>query len=1172
MNLPAAEAPHGSTVAIVGMAGRFPGAADPSQLWDISLNGRDVITRRPATEIPSRGSSRHIAAAGVLPGIDAFDAGFFSISAHEADRIDPQQRLLLECAWETLVDAGCVPGRFNGAIGVFAGVGTVGYGTDETSATGSGAGGQSRLLAVGRDFAATRIAHRLDLHGPALTVQTACSTSLVAVHLGVQSLLAGDSDAVLAGAAAIRLPHHDGYVYQPGGIFAADGRCRPFSADAQGTVPGSGVAMVLLKRLADAVTHGDHIYAVIKGSAVNNDGRAKQSFSAPSVAGQLDVITTAHRRAGVDPATVGYMEAHGTATPLGDEIEFDALGRAFRIAPPGACALGSVKANVGHLDVAAGVTGLIKAALVLRHGRIPPALYCETPHPALRLKDSPFRLPMTAEPWPASDTPRRAAVSSFGVGGTNAHVVLEEAPPSVAPPRTRRCHLLLLSERSPAALRATAGALATRLPEAPLAAVSSTLVSGRAFHSHRWSHVAVNARSAREALLHLADHLTGESGKSMAEARPVLVLPHSARLSVHQLRELAHEELPYADQLRQLTAELDGTPRENSCHATVKSLASLLPGAPVTTVSDRLLSPTASFAATLALARLLLCWGVAPARVSGTGSGAIAAVCVAGVLTVREAVLLAEARDTEAIRRTVAGFEPRTPHLPCRSDLTGADLTAAQAADPDYWVTRRTAVTRGTSWLLPDHDGPRLLLGAPDSAGTGRSDTTTPDNADRGQLLPCLAEPDDRRGHSWHLLATMGRAWEEGVPIDPEALDPKPHRHIPLPSRPFERRRHWTDPVPSAILSETTKPVQDYPARTQPPRPAASVGPSRPHGDNHLNQRPAPESSTDGLHAILRQITASWAEALGLADVAPDDDFTELGGDSLLALEVSETLGRALDQVLTPELLLNHPTPRGLAERLLPVVPHRSDSLTAPAPAPSLTLLATRRPAPPAGTAGTTPLFLVHPVGGSALVYRDLAEALAPDVPVYGFTAPGLFAPGDEPLTDLAVMARMYAEELLTTCPSGPFWVGGSSYGGVVAHEMARLLDLRQRPPGGTLLLDSPWPPWVSQEEASAAAQSEQVRTLPEPLQGRVLRARLAHTAALRAYTPAPRSGPTVYVSAATGRTKDGPRAPEEGWASVIPNLVVETSPGGHESMLVEPHSSALARCLNRYLRPCNPH
>ncbi|MEW1700580.1 beta-ketoacyl synthase N-terminal-like domain-containing protein [Streptomyces sp. NPDC091278] len=1197
--------PSAGAVAVVGMAGRFPGAASPAQLWDVAVTGRDVITRAPRPEAAAqppgpgdavraglpRPASRHVAAAGVLPGYETFDAEFFGIPASEADRLDPQQRLLLECAWEALTDAGCVPGRFDGAIGVFAGVGTVGYGSEGPAATASG--DQAHVLATEKDFAATRIAHRLDLRGPAVTVQTACSTSLVAVHLGVQSLLTGDSDAVLAGAAAVRLPHHDGYLYRPGGIFSPDGHCRSFSAQGRGTVPGSGVGMVLLKRLSDAVADGDHVYAVVLGSAVNNDGRAKQSFSAPSSSGQLDVITTAHRRAGIDPATVGYVEAHGTATPLGDQVEFDALTRAFRSVPPGACALGSVKANIGHLDVAAGVTGLMKAVLALYHRRIPPALHGQAPHPGLGLAGSPFRLPPDAEPWHAPDGPRRAAVSSFGVGGTNAHVVLEEAPPP-APPRThdRRCHLLLLSERSPAALRATAGALAERLPQVPLPALSSTLVSGRVFQRHRWSTVVASTAAAHDALRILADPANG-IGERAARVRPAaLVIPDATALDARRLRILAREEPAFAellDELRQTTsADITGLLRSSSAGK-----------------QSRPLAPDVALTASLALSRLLALWGLAPAAVSGLGTGALAAACLAGVLTAEEAVRLADVRGSSeagpphenTVREALASIRPRPPRLPCRSDLTGADLTAAQATDPEYWIARALAgpppVHQDDSRLLPGHDGPRLFLGPASMAPPPpRTEGSRPrGESARDPLLPCLAEPQDARGHAWHLLSAVGRAWQEGAEVNPETLDSPPHRHIPLPSRPFLRRRHWA--VADGPLTARPPTARTDGDRTDggkedgtgggtaqdggPSAASARSSDSAPIGETIRLPGAVTRRPDNAQDTLVQRIATMWATALGLADVAADDDFTALGGDSLLALDLAETIGEALDHSFPPELLLDSRTPRGLAGAILPT----ADPNTAPTSAPtgsarstrstrstrsaakSLALLATRSPAPPPGA---VPLFLVHPVGGSALVYRDLARSLAPAVPLYGFTAPGLPGSEDEPFTDLYEMARAYTEELLAAHPSGQFWMGGSSFGGVVAHEMTGLLTGRGRPPAGTFLLDSPWPSWISEEEASPATQAEQVRELPAGVRPRILRARLDHLAALRAHSPTSHHGHTVYVRAAARDDTDG-RAPEEGWRKVLPHLTLAVSPGGHESMLAAPHARLLALTLTRHIQ-----
>ena len=375
----------------------------------------------------------------MIDGADLFDAAFFGILPKEAELMDPQQRVFLECCWEALEDAGYDPETYAGAIGVFAGSSTNSYFLRNLCVdrgfidgyTGSyPLGHYPTMLGAIADTFATRVSYKLNLRGPSLTLQTACSTSLVAVCQACQALLNYQSDMALAGGVSITFPQKRGYSYQDGAMGSADGSCRPFDANAQGTVFGSGAGVLLLKRLEDAVADGDHIYAIIRGFAINNDGSAKVGYTAPSADGQANVIALAHAVAEVPAESIGYMEAHGTATPLGDPIEFAALTRAFRsqTQAKGFCALGSVKANVGHLEAASGVTGLINAVGALVHAQLPPLLGFQTPNPNLDLADSPFYVNPRLTPWKNGAHPRRAGVSSFGVGGTNAHVVLEEAP------------------------------------------------------------------------------------------------------------------------------------------------------------------------------------------------------------------------------------------------------------------------------------------------------------------------------------------------------------------------------------------------------------------------------------------------------------------------------------------------------------------------------------------------------------------------------------------------------------------------------------------------------------------------------------------------------------------------------------------------------------------------
>ncbi|HVR99873.1 MAG TPA: amino acid adenylation domain-containing protein, partial [Thermoanaerobaculia bacterium] len=474
-------------VAIVGLAGRFPGAPGIKPLWENLRDGVASIARFSDEELAASGvpaevrrNPRYVPAAGTLDGVELFDAGFFGYSPREAELLDPQQRLFLECAWEALEDAGYDSLRVPGPVGVFASLGHSRY-LHQILASADPAGGLQLLLGNDKDFLSTRVSYKLDLAGPSMTVQTACSSSLVAAHLACQNLLLGTCDMALAGGVTINLPQRAGYLYEEGSIASPDGHTRAFDAEARGTVAGSGAGLVVLKRLEDALADGDTIHAVLLGSAVNNDGGSgKAGYTAPSVAGQAAVISAALAAAGVSPESISYVEAHGTATPLGDPIEVAALTQAFRrqTSRTGFCLLGSVKTNVGHLDAAAGVTGLIKAVLALEHRQIPPSLHFRTPNPVIDFAASPFRVADRLTDWPVNGEPRRAGVSAFGIGGTNVHAVLEEAPPAAPSGPSRPWQVLLLAARTPAALERMTDALAGRLesdPELSLADAAYTL-------------------------------------------------------------------------------------------------------------------------------------------------------------------------------------------------------------------------------------------------------------------------------------------------------------------------------------------------------------------------------------------------------------------------------------------------------------------------------------------------------------------------------------------------------------------------------------------------------------------------------------------------------------------------------------------------------------------------
>jgi amino acid adenylation domain-containing protein len=644
----AVEVKSGEAIAVIGMAGRFPGAADLGTFWTNLRSGVESIRffsdeelRQAGVEDRVLADPRYVRARAVIDGVDLFDAAFFGYSPRDAELIDPQQRLFLECASEALERAGYDPDRYQGAVGVYAGSSLNGY-LGNILSHAAFAGSLPALIGAGPDFLTTRVSYKLNLRGPSVTVQTACSTSLVAVHHACRSLLDGECDMALAGGVSIGVPVIRGHLHQEGGILSPDGHCRAFDASARGTVTGHGVGIVVLKRLSAAVADGDTIHAVIRGTAINNDGSGKIGYTAPSVEGQADVIARAHHAAGIEPSSVSYVEAHGTGTSLGDPIEMTALMQVFT-GDPGTCALGSLKTNVGHLDAAAGVASLIKTVLSLEHAEIPPSLHFTSPNPKIDFDSGPFAVNTSLTPWSRSAEPRRAGVSSFGIGGTNAHAVVEEAPAVEASGPSRPWQLLLLSARTRNALEASTAQLAGHLrsdSNTPLADVAYTLQVGRRIFEKRRFVVCRAAADAAAALS--APESSAVVTGTVEQGEKSLVFMFSGQGA--QYAGMARELYDVEPQFR---ADVDACCDILRPHLgwDLREALVVEPNADIAArLKETRITQPALFVVEYALARLWMNWGIRPAALIGHSVGEYVAACLAGVFSLEDALRLVAVR------------------------------------------------------------------------------------------------------------------------------------------------------------------------------------------------------------------------------------------------------------------------------------------------------------------------------------------------------------------------------------------------------------------------------------------------------------------------------------------------------------------------------------------------
>lgn len=990
------EALPDNAIAVVGMAGRFPGANNVSDFWDNLRRGEESIVTLSEDDLRTAGVGDEVLAnpgyvrrAPLIDGFDEFDAEFFGFPPQLARKLDPQHRLFLQCAWHAFEDAGCDPAQFDGSIGVYGTSSPSGYlmhnlashhGGGAFMATGLDFEQFNLFLQNDKDFLATRVSHQFDLRGPSISVQTACSSSLVAIHLACQSLLSGECDMALAGGSSLAIPHRVGYWNSPGAMVSAAGHCRPFDVRADGTVFGSGVAIVVLKPLQAAIDAGDRIHAVIRGSAINNDGSMKMGYAAPNPAAQADCIAEAHAVSGIDASSVSYVETHGTGTALGDPIEVQGLKAAFGVSEtprPGPCVLGSVKSNIGHLEVAAGVVSLVKAILCLKHKAIPATLHFTSPNPELHLDETPFTVQSEYGPW-EWDGARRAGVSSFGVGGTNVHVVLEEAPVQASPvsaaAKPDRPQVLLLSAKTMAALEESRAALAATLadPEGPDLSDAAFTLSGRRKHGvgmaavvHDREHAAKVLRAAEHDNVFVGETVSrGETDESTTN-RVVFMFPGQGAQHVGMARGLYDTEPVFAEHF-------------DACVAGFRDAMGIDLRAEIfgdaTTDLERIdRSQPALFTVEYALAKLVDTYGVRAGAYIGYSTGEYIAATLAGVFDLHTAIKTVSLRarlmhesPPGSMVAVALGPDEIAEYLSPGVDLSAVnDPGNCVVAGPNNEIraftqrlrqaginARRVRATHafhssamdpmaaqfqeflsGVELRRPNTPLLSNLTGtwmsdeqATDPASWARQISATIRFADELDVL--LTDPD-------RVLVEMGPGGSlTGSAIRHPRWSSK-HRAVRLMRHPVQNTddrdalllglgQLWAADVavdwsPNTGSADNIVSLPGYPfARERhwiDPKPTVWAEAPADINGSSTNGAAVAAAPVNGQSATEATLHRIWMQCLGVTSLDRNANFFDLGGDSLIAIGISTSANNSGLSV-TPQHLYEHPTLASLAAAL----------------------------------------------------------------------------------------------------------------------------------------------------------------------------------------------------------------------------------------------------------------
>jgi acyl transferase domain-containing protein/thioesterase domain-containing protein len=873
----------GSEIAVIGLSCRFPGAGNSEEYWDNLVKGKETITFFTREELISAGRSPevvndpcYVRASGILDDevYQSFDDYFFQYTPKEVEMMDPQMRVYHECLYEAIEDAGYHPDTFNGAIGVYAcGSPNLSW---ELMVAAREASNATRLFEADKlfdkDYLSTRLSYKLNLKGPSIFLFTACSSSLTALHVACQGILSGDCDMATAGGVSIVFPHKTGYPYTKGMIASPDGHCRAFDEKAAGTVRGNGAGVVLLKLLEDAINDGDHIYAIIKGSAINNDGREKVGYAAPGIQGQMNVIQTALAIACIAPEAVTYIEAHGTGTKIGDPAEIEALTKAFNTQKREYCKIGSVKTNIGHLDTAAGIAGFIKTVLMLHHKKIVPSLHFTKANPAIKFSESPFTVSTIYEDWESPGYPRTAGVSSFGIGGTNVHCILQEAPDTGKSREEKAYNIIPLSARTKTSLQRHIQNFRHFLQhnDENITDIAFTLQTGRKSYEYRKAYIVQPGNTLPE---QITDALfPGNTQKESIPGRPVLFLFPGVLQSSTDILDIVRntdcierECEQCMNQLRRIT----GSGAEDFPHPGEENRVTSLEWLYQNNLDDMLL-----FIYEYTLARVYMQSGIAPYALYGTGVGEITAACISGMVSLNDALeLLVKKSRLSYNDSPLFSRQPCTPTIPWISGQTGTWIKEKDISSPSYWENCfhfSTGTYNGLEEIAALKDA--ILL-----------ETRSPHT-----LIPLLKQnPDvkinpviiDPVSDTYSFHTSLAQLWEVGCDIDFSLLYlDKQRKRVSLPAYPFDRKRFWRLAEESGQERKNHEEKKSRHRKKGEKETATSpAGKNITEQLNTMNEREAKEY-------VENKIITFWKEILGYNEVGSEDNFFESGGDSIKAM------------------------------------------------------------------------------------------------------------------------------------------------------------------------------------------------------------------------------------------------------------------------------------------------